>query len=146
MSVLASSDELDLIAAGLASPVGPDGTRSIHKRRLNRSSDEEYFHLPFSPISSASSASSAELYVTIPETLVSLATLKYLGYNDTASNQIWARWINWPPGPPGRFEVDPDGEILFIEVATSYLIRGSDHGTWDDDNQAWHNWHEFLRY
>jgi hypothetical protein len=139
MSVLAPADAEDLVATGLASPASSNGTRRVHKRRLNRSSDEENSHLPLTPVSSLSSTPDFETYVTIPETLVSLATLKYLGYTDATANQIWARWTNWPPGPPGRFEVDSDGEILFIEVATGYLTLGREHDTWSDDDQPWYD-------
>jgi hypothetical protein len=77
------------------------------------------------------------MYATIPEFLVSLATLKYLGYTDTAANQIWDRWSNWPSTPPGRFEVDSDGEILFTDVAVSHLNRVRDQDTWDENDRSW---------
>ncbi|KAN0073471.1 hypothetical protein V8E54_008691 [Elaphomyces granulatus] len=139
MSVLAPDDAEDLVAIGLASPASSNGTRRVHKRRLNRSSDEENSHLPLTPISPGPSTPDPEKYATIPDTLVSLATLKYLGYTDTTANEIWTRWTNWPSGQPGRFEVDLDGEILFIDVATSYLTRGREHDTWDDNDQPWYN-------
>jgi hypothetical protein len=140
MSVLAPADAEDLVTTGLASPASSNsGYCRVHKRRLNRSSDEENLHLPLTPVSSISSTPDPETYATIPEILVSLATLEYLGYTDAAANYIWARWTNWPPGVPGRFEVDPDGEILFIEVAASYLTRGREHDTWSDDDQPWYD-------
>jgi hypothetical protein len=137
MSVLASADVEDLAAAGLISPPSSNGTRRVHKRRLNRSSDEENSHVLLTPISSTSSSSVTEMYATIPEFLVSLATLKYLGYTDTAANQIWDRWSNWPSTPPGRFEVDSDGEILFTDVAVSHLNRVRDQDTWDENDRSW---------
>jgi hypothetical protein len=137
MSVLAPADSEDLVASGLASPPSSNGTRRIHKRRLTRWSDEENSDLSLTPISSPSSTPG--MYAIIPETLVSLATLQYLGYTDAAASQIWAQWTNRPPGAPGRDEVDDDGEILFIEVATSYLTRGREQDTWDDDDEEWYS-------
>ena len=137
MSVLASADVEDLSSTGLISPPSSDGTRRVHKRRLNRSSDDDNSHLPLTPISPTSSSSVTEMYATIPELLVSLATLKYLGYTDTAANQIWDRWSNWPSTPPGRFEVDSDGEILFLDVAVSHLTRVRDQDTWDENDHSW---------
>jgi hypothetical protein len=139
MSILASADVEDLSSAGLVSPTSSNGTRRIHKRRLNRSSDEENSHLPLTPISSTTSSSVTEMYVTIPELLISLATLEYLGYTDNAANQIWDRWNDWPSTRPGRFGVDPDGEILFIDFAVGYLNRVRDQDTWDENNHLWFN-------
>lgn len=53
-SILTPDDAVNLQASGLASPPLYDGTRRIHKRRLNRSSDEEEQHLPLTPTSTAS--------------------------------------------------------------------------------------------
>lgn len=144
MSVLASADVEELFAAGLISPSTSNGTRRVHKRRLNRSSDEEYSHVPLTPISSTSSSSVTETYVTIPEVLISLATLKYLGYTDAAANEIWDRWSNWPSGPPGRYEVDDDGEIPFIDVAVGHLSRFRDQDTWNDHDRPWFDFMELC--
>jgi hypothetical protein len=47
------------------------------------------------------------------------------------SRGIWIhRRDSWPSGQPGRFEVDYNGEILFIDVATGCLTRGREHDTW----------------
>ena len=140
MSVLASADVEDLSAAGLISLPSSNGTRRVHRRRLDRLSDEANSHLPLTPISStASSSAVTEMYATVPELLFSLATLKYLGYTDTAANQIWDRWSNWPSTPPmaGRYGVDLDGEILFIEVAVSHVRRFRDQDTWDENDGSW---------
>jgi hypothetical protein len=113
--------------------------RRIHKRRLNRSSDDENSNLSLStPPSSPFEALNTENSATIPDTLVSYATLKYLGFTEAAADHIWARWTNWPPGLPGRFEVDSDGETMFIEVAAGHLTRGRDYDAFDDNDQAWY--------
>lgn len=137
MSVLASDDVEELSVVGLISPLNSNGTRRVHKRRLDRSSDEENSHVPLTPILSTSSSSANEMYATIPELLISLATLKYLGYTDTSANQIWNRWSEWPSTPPGRYGVDVDGEILFTDVAVSYLNRFRDQDTWDENDGSW---------
>lgn len=137
MSVFTPADVEILSATGLISPPSSNGTRRVHKRRLHRFSDEENSHLPLTPLSQTSSSSVTALYATVPDILVSLATLKYLGYTDTAANQIWNRWSNWPSTPPGRFEVDVDGEIRFIDVAVGYLNQFRDRDTWDENDVSW---------
>jgi hypothetical protein len=143
MSILAPADADNLVASGLASPVSSHGTRSVHKRRLNRSSDEENSDIPLTPPSSFASSPPAavavENFSTIPEILVSLATLQHLGFTKTAAEQIWDRWTNWPPGAPGRFGKDPNGQITFLEVALGHLTVGRSVDIWDDDTQKWHH-------
>lgn len=80
------------------------------------------------------------MYVTIPETLASLATLKYLGYTDATADQILGSVDQLAISPTRMVEVDPNGEILFIDVATSYLRRGRKHDTWGDNDQPWYVW------
>jgi hypothetical protein len=84
-SVLAPLDKANLINCGLASPITPDGTQHVHKRRLNRSSDEENAHIPLVPFSAPDST---DAFSEIPADLISEATLNYLGYNkETAGRQ-----------------------------------------------------------
>ncbi|CAI7569245.1 unnamed protein product [Penicillium discolor] len=131
-AVFSPGDAEALQESGLASPPCSDGTRRIHKRRLNRSSDEEENHLPLTPVSMDASS---DCFVSIPEDLVSFATLQYLGYNHQTATRIWERWTNWPPGRIKRQCDDFEDGIPFIEVAEGYLDSATD--TCDDDDSAW---------
>ncbi|OQD98083.1 hypothetical protein PENSOL_c010G06911 [Penicillium solitum] len=131
-AVFSPCDAEALEESGLASPPCSDGTRRIHKRRLNRSSDEEENHLPLTPVSMDASS---DCFVSIPEDLVSFATLQYLGYNHQTATRIWERWANWPPGRIKRQSDDFEDGIPFIEVAEGYLDSATD--TCDDDDSAW---------
>lgn len=79
--------------------------------------------------------SSSDCFVSIPEDLVSFATLGYLGYNHHTATRIWERWTNWPPGIIKRQCDDFEGGIPFIEVAEGYLDSATD--TCEDDDSVW---------
>ncbi|KAL6818446.1 hypothetical protein GGI42DRAFT_310010 [Trichoderma sp. SZMC 28013] len=143
MPIISTIDAETLVNQGLLSPANSDGVRRIHKRRLNRSSDEENQHLPLSPVStiSSSSQSDSDLYTTIPEELVSLATIKYLGYNDQMAAQIWSKWTAQAPGipVPESISLGPF-ELRFIQhiVGYSFGHRGDlDSDTDSDDDAKW---------
>ncbi|CAG7940323.1 unnamed protein product [Penicillium salamii] len=131
-AVLAPGDAATLQDSGLASPPYSDGTRRIHKRRLNRSSDEDDGHLPLTPISMDSGS---DCFVSIPEDLTSLATLEYIGYNRQTAVSIWQRWNNWPAGIIKRQCDDFENGIPFIEIAEAYLETQPD--TCDENDSAW---------
>ncbi|CAG8391456.1 unnamed protein product [Penicillium salamii] len=131
-AVLAPGDAATLQDSGLASHPHSDGTRRIHKRRLNPSSDEEESHLPLTPISMDSGS---DCFVSIPEHLTSFATLEYLGYNRQTAARIWERWTNWPPGIIKRQCDDFEDGIPFIEIAEGHLEAEPD--TCDDNDSAW---------
>ncbi|KOS37762.1 hypothetical protein ACN38_g11440 [Penicillium nordicum] len=122
-NILVSDDSVTLENSGLVSPPLSDGTRRIHERRLNRSSDEEEQHLPLTPVSIFSSSDS---FVSIPDHLVSLAALEHLGYTSETATRIWEYWTNWPPGEPKRETDDTDDGVLFIDVAEGHLDNSPD--------------------
>jgi hypothetical protein len=122
-NILVPDDAVTLQNSGLLSSPLSDGTRRIHKRRLNRSSDEEEQHLPLTPVSISSSSDS---FVSIPDHLVSLAALEHLGYNSETATRIWEYWTNWPPGEPKRETDNTDTGVLFIDVAEGYLDNSPD--------------------
>jgi hypothetical protein len=109
----------------------------IHKRRLNRSSDEEYKDLalpsPPSTISSRASSVPMDDFETVPDYLVSRESLVYLGFTDAAANAIWGCWSNWS-NDQGR-ETD-GGPVTFESVFRSH-IYGNGIDTFLDDNNAW---------
>jgi hypothetical protein len=96
MFMLSLADVESLVASGLASPVSENGIRRVHTRLLNRSSDQENTHLPLSAISGTTPAFPESPFSTIPEAMISLATLKYLGYNDETAQQLCDYWNQWP--------------------------------------------------
>lgn len=135
MAILAPLDMDDLLATGLASPPNSTGTRRIHKRRLNRWSDTDNSDIPLVHVSSPQ-AQAQQAFVDIPDELISLATLRYIGYREDTASMLWERWNHWPPGEPVR-EVDDDvGGMPFIEFAIGY-IQGPHRDTWEENDQAW---------
>ncbi|OAR02467.1 hypothetical protein LLEC1_00942 [Akanthomyces lecanii] len=67
-------------------PVVPDGTFRLHRRRLNRSSDEENQHIPLNVPLASSEAKTA--FASIPANIISKATLLYLSF-DIATTTIY---------------------------------------------------------
>ena len=126
--VLSPIDADALMSAGLAGPVTAGGSRRIHKRRLNRSSDKENEDIPLH------NADTEHAFVEIPSELISEATLKYLGYDDHAAARLWQKWLSLPLGFPGRKTADGDG-LPFIEFATGHVSRRVD--AYDEDDTPW---------
>ncbi|KAJ5143144.1 uncharacterized protein N7515_001931 [Penicillium bovifimosum] len=94
--------------------------------------DEEEQHLPLRPISLASSADS---FVSIPEHLISLATLEHLGYNTETARRIWQHWCKLPSGEPGSTWEEVYKDVPFIEVAQGHIDHLMD--TCDLDDAQW---------
>ncbi|KAI1140300.1 hypothetical protein F5Y05DRAFT_424226 [Hypoxylon sp. FL0543] len=137
MSVINSQDAEGLESMGLLSPPSSSGTRRIHKRRLNRSSDEEYRHLPLTPVSSQISPD--ESYHEIPDVLISSATLEYLGYTHDRATEIWREWTDWGgelQGLPIEELEDAEDAVPFIDFAVGHIASYGDD-TCDDDNHIW---------
>ncbi|KAK0738225.1 hypothetical protein B0T18DRAFT_394548 [Schizothecium vesticola] len=115
------------------SPHSPPGTRQIHKRRLNSSSDDEYGYLPLSP-----PESSPDAYVTIPDILISRETLVYIGLSNENADEKWDQWTNWPQyGPPKETDAaDEDDQVSFFDFILGPIKRKDD--TIDETDQNWH--------
>ncbi|KAL6693914.1 hypothetical protein J3F84DRAFT_378054 [Trichoderma pleuroticola] len=79
---------------------------------------------------------------TLPDQLVSLATIKYLGYDDDTASQIWNKWTAQAPGDPVPESIPlPPFELTFIDyvVGCSYGYRYNfDVNAHDDDDSKWH--------
>ncbi|KAK7418208.1 hypothetical protein QQZ08_011361 [Neonectria magnoliae] len=111
-------------------------TQRLHKRRLNRYSEEEYNDVPLpNPPSSVVSpggttADNLDNFVTIPEHLISRETLNYLGFDDGAADTIWSRWVNW--GPDQGREID-GGPVTFLSMSEAYITGAGEDVTSDDD-------------
>ncbi|KAL2415602.1 hypothetical protein ABEF95_000566 [Exophiala dermatitidis] len=137
-AIFSPVDEEDLVRSGLLTP-SVEGKRKVHKRRLDRSSDETNSHVPLTPTSlSPSPEVETDLFSTIPDSLISLATLQYLGYDENTAKKIWQSWINWSPGPIVR-EIDDDlpgtMSVSFIDYAKGFV--GGDTDTYDEEDQPW---------
>ncbi|QUC18130.1 uncharacterized protein UV8b_02371 [Ustilaginoidea virens] len=134
MSILTLADHRHLVETGLATPPAPDGTIRVHKRCMNRFSDEEHSDLPL--IQPSESA-----FATIPEIRISLATLEYLGFNSEKAREIWRKWQNWPSTPPHR-ETDPPSDddsldpITFIDFILGH-VGPQAQDVYDDDDSPW---------
>ncbi|KAF5697292.1 hypothetical protein FMUND_15455 [Fusarium mundagurra] len=135
--ILAPGDAAQLINLDLVNlPNPPNGSIQIHKRRLNRTSDAEHKHIPLS----ANIESRPDAFVTIPEKLISKATIEYVGFNSEKATEIWSGWDNWPSGPIIR-EIDPSGsttlEVSFIDWVKRHTGNPLEYDVWEDDNSAW---------
>ncbi|KAH7233387.1 hypothetical protein BKA59DRAFT_535316 [Fusarium tricinctum] len=134
IDILAPGDAAHLMSMGLAGPSN-NGMRKVHKRRLNRSSDEENSHIPLS----TNPRSRPDAFATIPDKLLSKETIVYLGFNRDKATEIWNGWNNWPASPPRR-EIDPDDgglEVTFLDWVKGRVSYSND--VWEDDTAAWLN-------
>lgn len=153
MSILGELDFNNLVDIGEAVPLSSDGMIRLHKDRVSLTvfdqlSDEENenANTPLPPISATSSSPD---FITIPDTLISLATLIYLGFTKEEAEKIWNKWTNWP----FPRETDPDdedsplgnnplGNMRFIELVLQTL--GSDdlygeNDTYSDNDEEWYS-------
>ena len=134
-SILAPLDAAQLQNDGLLT--GPDdrGTRKIHKRRLNRLSDAEYQDIPLNV--DPQSAAAQDAFATIPDQLISRATLEYVGFSDAKADALWSQWTNWPfKGPSRETDGDRGGlQMSFLEYMTASFDQGED--TFSEDDEMW---------
>ncbi|RSL85463.1 hypothetical protein CEP51_003305 [Fusarium floridanum] len=134
-SILAPLDTAHLMGQGLVGAVNADGTRRIHKRRLNRFGDVEYGHLPLD----ATASQDSDMFVSIPDQLISQATIEYVGFSKIKANEIWSTWNNWPSTGPRR-ETDPDDgglQVTFLDFICGYISSSLD--TYSEDDAEWIN-------
>ncbi|KAK3370740.1 hypothetical protein B0T24DRAFT_299030 [Lasiosphaeria ovina] len=122
-TILAPLDFEDLKAKGLVSPESTAGFRRIHKRRLNRSSDEEHRNISFDV-----SLESSVAFSTIPDVLISRETMIHIGLSTEKTDELWQQWVNWPHDGPRR-EVDPDDgglQVSFLDFVLGRVLHRSD--------------------
>ncbi|KAJ4258204.1 hypothetical protein NW762_008350 [Fusarium torreyae] len=132
--IFAPADVAQLLSLGLAGPLNQArGTRRVHKRRLNRSSDEENGHIPLN----AHPQSQPEAFATIPADLISNATIEYVGFAPDKATQIWNSWNNWPTTGPQREidHVDNDLQVTFLDFLKGHVSYSAD--TFEDNDPAW---------
>ncbi|KAM0275913.1 hypothetical protein ACHAQH_007300 [Verticillium albo-atrum] len=133
--ILADLDVQHLQSRGLVGPLGADGTRRVHKRRLNRSSDEENSAIPLNI--SLQSPEAPTAFTPIPDLLISRASLVYVGFSELKADALWNEWTNWPPTGPRR---ETDADVGGLVMTFIFFITGTFNGsndTWEDNDQQW---------
>ena len=134
-SILGELDAVNLQNQGLLGPGNSVGSKRIHKRRLNRSSEEEYREISLDV--TLDSPDAADAFVIIPVTLISYDTLGYMGLSVDKANEIWNEWTHWPAtGPRREIDLDDGGlQITFIDFITARLENYED--MYDDNDTQW---------
>ncbi|GAB1311760.1 hypothetical protein MFIFM68171_01970 [Madurella fahalii] len=130
--ILAPLDTEDLRVQGLLHLGRTAGSHRLHRRRLNRSSDEEYQDIPLN-----TSPESPTAFVTIPAVLISWETLIYLGLSAGKAAQLWQEWSNWPDSGPRR-EVDADDgglQVPFLDFIIGHIENNPDAR--DESDAQW---------
>ncbi|VUC24783.1 unnamed protein product [Clonostachys rosea] len=109
-----------------------NGTMKLHRRQLNRSSDEENRHIPLN-ITVDSPTSPPDAFSIIPQRLISPATLEYVGFSRERSIALWNSWTAFTQ----PIDSDGDGDIMpFIDFITGpFDSRGDDAD--DGDDEQW---------
>ena len=133
--IVAELDAENLQNQGLLGPGDSTGSARIHKRRLNRSSEEEYGDIPLDVYVNSPNATNA--FATIPVMIVSYDTLLYLGLSADKASHIWSEWTHWPATGPRR-EVDLESggiQVTFIDFITARLRNYED--VYEDNDYEW---------
>ncbi|CAH0045420.1 unnamed protein product [Clonostachys solani] len=133
--ILSPLDVERLQSQGLLGRRSEKGTRRLHKRRLNRSSDEENKDIPLNV--HVETPASANAFATIPDQLISRATLEYVGFSEAKALDLWNQWTNWPfEGPARETDLDASGLRMRFEI----FFTGAFHAvpdTCSSDDQQW---------
>lgn len=133
--ILGEVDAANLQNQGLLGPPDSRGTRKLHRRYLNRLSDQEYKHIPLDVPMNSPAAD--EAFVSIPEHLISQATLEYVGFSTAKAAAMWLQWTNWPEDGPRREDDDVDDGGLCITFLDYFTrpFNGSTDCFSEDDNE-----------
>lgn len=134
--ILGELDAQNLQNLGLLDSSQKDGSKRIHRRRLNGSSENEYGDIPLHVDPNSSDGATA--FATIPNTMISHETLSYVGLSAEKANEIWNKWINWPVTGPRR-EVDSDNgglHVTFFDFITARLDGYQD--VYEDIDDEWY--------
>ncbi|KAK3352423.1 hypothetical protein B0T25DRAFT_580350 [Lasiosphaeria hispida] len=130
-TILAPLDDSSIQAQGLLRQGSSSGSHRLHKRRLNRSSDEEYFHIPLS----------------IPQSICHDSRGPRLPRNPYAywisaskADDIWSRWTNWPAGGPRR-EINSDNgglQVPLLGFIIGRVTRSNKPDTAGESDTQWY--------
>lgn len=110
-----------------------DGTMKLHRRRLNRSSDEESGHISLDVTLDSPTSAFLDAFSTIPQRLISKATLEYVGFSADKATAIWNSWSDF-----GQATDDyGDGEIMsLLDFITGPFDSRGDNGD-DGNDEQW---------
>jgi hypothetical protein len=135
LTILAPLDSTNLLNHGLLGPGRTTGSHRLHKRRLNRSSDEENHNIPLDISLSSPAADNA--FAMIPVVLISYETLVYVGLSEAKATELWSQWTNWPVQGPRR-ETDADDGGLIVTFK-DYIIGSFEDrvDATDENTQRW---------
>lgn len=131
-------DAEDLRAKGLLHDSPVPGFQRLHRRRVCQLSDEIYNQYPLDYLPDAPHAD--EVYVTIPEVLISRDTLTYVGLSDARATELWQQWCARPVEGPSLVVGEPNhgiDEVLansFLKFILSQTKREPD--VYDEDDDA----------
>ncbi|KFY52567.1 hypothetical protein V496_08347 [Pseudogymnoascus sp. VKM F-4515 (FW-2607)] len=131
--ILSPLDLANLQSLGLFGPGTTPSSHRLHKRRVNRFSDEEYRDIPLS-----APLSSQDAFFTIPATVISLETLTYVGLSSKKSKEIWKEWTTTSP----LQAADPDDESNLTATFLSFILERTVNNTADavtEDDLKWRN-------
>ncbi|KAF7551665.1 hypothetical protein G7046_g7652 [Stylonectria norvegica] len=122
-SLLAPLDADDLISRGLVSKPDGNSIRRIHKRRLNRHSDMEFKHISLDVSVESDAASDVLGFTTIPDELISRATVAFLGFSDAKADHIWNAWTIQLSSSSQR-ETDAKDTLSLHNASPSMIFLG----------------------
>ncbi|KAF5659581.1 hypothetical protein FHETE_9365 [Fusarium heterosporum] len=124
--IFAAGDIAELVRLGHLTALGEDGTRKLHKRRLNPFADREYSDRSLE----ARSTTDPDAFVAIPDQRISKATIKYIGFKQEKADRIWYQWENWP-----AMEFPHKLEWAFLDYVLEYIDCSRD--VYEEEDSAW---------
>lgn len=70
--------------------------------------------------------------------LISRATLVYVGLTEEKAAELWNQWINWPKYGPSRYWLDSDDglQVTFHDIC-SQSLNGQQHTCCGEDDSKW---------
>ncbi|KAG6135507.1 hypothetical protein E4U46_005674 [Claviceps purpurea] len=115
---------------GLVTNVSADGYIRIHRRLLTDNPDVECSDTPMAPLHSIRTCYQFHFFERIPAWLISLPTLKYMGFSEVHADKIWDAWLESP-----EIHYCPTPEIFL-----AWIVRGlkfPEYFTWFTLDRNW---------
>lgn len=127
-SILSFGDKQALRSAGLLGSVSSDGMQLLHKRRLNKYSEEDNAHIP---LISIREPMLKDEFIRIPQYLASEVTLRYLGFKPDVAALHWQQWLNFHHN-------HALGPLPFIDFCTDHIKCCSTATKDNSDDEEWY--------
>ena len=118
-TILHPTDAAHLLSQGLLDKCTTTGSQRLHKRRFNSLSDDEDSKIPLNV--SLESEAADDAFISIPASLISYETLRWVGLSEAKATEVWGQWLDWPSDGIQR-EVDPDDGGLQIYLTSSSSV------------------------